>query len=154
METTITKTPLETKIFAKKMAEKFLLSCRNSKEKALVIGLKGDLGGGKTIFVQGFAKGLRIEEKILSPTFVILRKFLITNQQSPISGFNHFYHIDCYRIQRPEELLELGFKEIVLNPENIVIIEWPNRVDRILPKEMIILRFEFIDKRTRRIVLE
>ncbi|GAI22799.1 unnamed protein product, partial [marine sediment metagenome] len=106
---------------------------------------EGDLGGGKTTFLQGFAKGLGIKEKILSPTFIILRKFLI-----PKSQFLNFFHIDCYRISRPKEILDLGFKEIISNSKNIVTIEWAERIQKILPKETIILKFEFINQKTRR----
>ncbi len=96
-------------------------------DKAVVLALKGDLGGGKTTFLQGFAKGLGIKEKILSPTFVIVKKYKIQN----------YYHIDCYRIQKPKEILELGFKEIVSDPRNIVAVEWAERINKILPKDTI-----------------
>ena len=104
---------------------------------ATVLALQGDLGAGKTSFLQGFAKGLGIEEKILSPTFVIMKRF------------GNFYHFDCYRINKPEEILELGFKEIVSNPKNIVAIEWPEKIKKYLPKEAIKIKFKFIDEQTR-----
>ena len=129
----------ETKKLGKSMARKIL---KLPKIKgAFVVALQGDLGGGKTTFVQGFAKGLGIKEKITSPTFVIMKKF------------KNFYHIDCYRIQKPEEILEIGFKEIISNPENIVAIEWPERIEKILPKNTIKIRFKFINKNTRKITV-
>ena len=149
------------------MAQEFLASARPSKG-ALVIGLEGDLGGGKTTFVQGFAKGLGIKEKILSPTFVILRRFRIPKKfqvsrfppatlersDGGRGRFHEFYHIDCYRIEKPQELLDLGFKEIVSDPKNILIIEWAEKVKKILPKDTITLKFEFINEKTRKIVLK
>ena len=124
------------------------------KKGALIIGLEGDLGGGKTTFLQGFAKGLGIKEKILSPTFIIIRRFKIrANSCLSSCKFANFYHIDCYRIEKPKEILDLGFKEIISNPKNIVTIEWAERIQKILPAETIILKFEFIDPKTRKITV-
>ncbi len=109
--------------------------------KAIVIGLEGDLGSGKTTFVQGIAKGLGIKEKITSPTFVIMRKY------------DFLYHIDCYRIQS-EDLLELDFKEIINQPKNIVLIEWAERVKKILPKDVIWMKFEYLGRDKRKIIYE
>jgi tRNA threonylcarbamoyladenosine biosynthesis protein TsaE len=118
-------------------------------EKALLIGLKGDLGGGKTTFLQGFAKGLGIKERVLSPTFVIMRKFKIQN-----SKFKYFYHIDCYRIKDSGEILALGFNKIISDPQNIIAIEWAGRIKKILPRNTLMLEFEFIDKNTRKITVK
>jgi tRNA threonylcarbamoyladenosine biosynthesis protein TsaE len=143
-----TKSARGTQNLGKKLAQNFLVSARPSKG-ALVIGLEGDLGGGKTTFVQGFAKGLGIKEKILSPTFVILKKFKIPNRK-----FKTFYHIDCYRIQGPKDILDLGFNETISNPENIIIIEWADKIKKILPKKATILEFEFVNEKTRKIMLK
>ncbi|GAH99033.1 unnamed protein product, partial [marine sediment metagenome] len=61
---------------------------------------------------------------------------------------------DCYRIKKPEELLALGFKEIISNPQNIVTIEWADKIKKILSKNTIFLKFEFKDKNKRRITIE
>ena len=114
-----------------------------------VIGLQGELGGGKTTFLQGFAKGLGIKEKILSPTFVILKKFKIKD-----SRLKNFYHIDCYRIQKPKELLDLGFKKIISEPNNIVVVEWADKIKKIMPKGTLWIDFSFQDKKIRKIKLE
>ncbi len=118
-------------------------------EKALFFGLEGDLGSGKTSFVQGFAKGLGIRGTIPSPTFVIMRKYGIKLNKA---GFNSLYHIDCYRIEKPEEILELGFKKI-LESQNIIVIEWANRIKSLLPKNSVIVKFDFIDNKTRKIII-
>ena len=134
----------------KKLGEilaKEILKTQPSK-KALIIGLEGDLGGGKTTFLQGFAKGLGIKEKILSPTFVILKRFKIQD-----SRFKNFYHIDCYRIKTIKEILDLKFKEIINNPKSVVVIEWADRIRQILPKDTPILKFKFIDKNQREILI-
>jgi len=116
---------------------------------AIILGLRGELGTGKTTFVQGFAKGLGVKDKILSPTFVILKKFKIP--KSEIS-FRNFFHIDCYRINSGKELLELGFKEIISEPKNIVLLEWPEKVKSILPEDTMFLNFKFVNMNTREII--
>jgi len=138
-----TKNPSETKKLGKILAKEiFRLKLR----RALVLKLEGDLGGGKTTFLQGFAKGLGIKEKILSPTFVILKKFKVQGL-----NFETFYHIDCYRIRKPEEILSLGFKKIISAPKNIIAIEWAERLGKLSPSKSLKIRFKFIDKKIRRI---
>lgn len=119
------------------------------KNRAFVIGLEGDLGGGKTTFLQGFAKGLGVKQKILSPTFVIIKRFQLKNLKT--YKLKNFYHIDCYRIKKPKELLDIGFKEIISNPKNIVAIEWAERIKKIIPKGWLLIKFKFINKKTRKI---
>lgn len=134
------KSAKETKRIGKALAKKILNL--NLGGKAILVCLKGDLGGGKTTFAQGFARGLGIKEKILSPTFVILKRFA------------NFYHLDCYRIKKPEDILELGFKEIVSDPKNIILIEWPEKIKKILPKNPIIIKFEFLGRNKRIISID
>ena len=135
----------ETKKVGQLLAKKFLTS--PLKKKAFIIGMEGELGGGKTTFVQGFAGGIGIREKILSPTFVILKRFKITKLK-----YKNFYHIDCYRTEKLKDILELGFKEIISNPENIVAIEWADRIKKILPKDTFWIKFKFLDKEKRQII--
>ncbi len=143
----ITSSSTQTKKLAEEFVKEILtkkpaLRRGRSKKKSFVIGLKGKLGSGKTTFIQGFAKGLGIKEKILSPTFVIMKKF------------NNFYHIDCYRVQKTKELLDLGFKEIISNPENIVAVEWADKIKRIMPKNTFWIKFEFVNETVRKITLK
>lgn len=135
---------LETQKIAKQLARHVLKEKKNRKAK--ILGLEGDLGGGKTTFLQGFAKGLGIRAKILSPTFVILKKFKINHKR-----FKFFYHIDCYRIKKAKEISEIGFKKIADDSKNIIAVEWADKIRKILPKNKIILKFKFIDKNTREI---
>ncbi|MBI2642331.1 MAG: tRNA (adenosine(37)-N6)-threonylcarbamoyltransferase complex ATPase subunit type 1 TsaE [Candidatus Wildermuthbacteria bacterium] len=96
---------------------------------AVVVSLEGELGSGKTTFSQGFAKGLGIAQRITSPTFVIVKPYKIRNTK-----YKLFYHIDCYRIHKPKELLDLGWRDMVADPKAIVLVEWGTRVKRLLPK--------------------
>ncbi len=138
----LTTSPAQTKKLGEKLAEEILK--KRLKKTAFVIGLRGELGGGKTTFLQGFAKGLGIKEKILSPTFVIMKKFKASKGE--------FYHFDCYRVSKAKELLDLGFKEIISNPENIVVIEWADRIKKIMPEDSVWIKFDFIDEKTRKII--
>lgn len=92
-----------------------------------IYALTGELGAGKTIFVQGFAKGLGIKEKIISPTFVLIRQHKIPKTK------RFLYHVDLYRI---EEINDLGLKEIWSNKNNVVLIEWAEKL-KTLPKETV-----------------
>jgi tRNA threonylcarbamoyladenosine biosynthesis protein TsaE len=153
----LTTSPSQTENLGKKIAKEILKS--SLKKKAVVIGLVGDLGGGKTTFVRGLAKGLRINQRVLSPTFILLRKFQIPKSKYQINSkfqtpkFQSFYHIDCYRIEKPKEILDLGFKEIISDPKNIICIEWADRIKKILPKNAIILKFKFEGKNKRKILI-
>ena len=124
---------VETKRFGERLAK--LLS--NGKQSgAIVLALHGNLGAGKTTLTQGFAKGLGIKKKPNSPTFVILRRYPIR-----IGRLKNFYHIDLYRIKKSDELETLGLKEILADPASVVLIEWPEKVKDILPKDTIFLDF-------------
>lgn len=89
---------------------------------ANIFALTGELGAGKTIFVQGFAKGLRITEKIISPTFVLIRQHQIPKSKKVL------YHIDLYRLARIEDYKQLGLDEILSDPKSIVLIEWAEKL--------------------------
>jgi len=140
----ITTSNKETQKIGKEIAGKFLDSVPG--KNAVVIGLKGNLGGGKTTFLQGFANGLGIKEKILSPTFVILKRFEV-----PGFRFKDFYHIDCYRLKDEKDILELGWNEIIADSRNIVAVEWPEKIKKAMPKNAVFMDFKFLDQNKREI---
>lgn len=111
-----------------------------------LIALYGDLGSGKTTFVQGLAKGLGIKKRIISPTFIIIRKYEL--------GIRDFYHIDLYRVQSGDDIKGLGIEEIINNRQNIVAIEWAERMERLLPKKRIDIYFEYLDENKRKITIK
>ena len=126
-------------------------------DKALIIGLSGELGSGKTAFVQSVAKVFKIKNYITSPTFVIQKRYKInlpTGRQVVESGFENLIHIDAYRLESGDELLNLGWGEIVKNPKNIIFIEWPERVNEVLDKDMKMIHFKFIDEKTREVIFD
>ncbi|MBI2635099.1 MAG: tRNA (adenosine(37)-N6)-threonylcarbamoyltransferase complex ATPase subunit type 1 TsaE [Parcubacteria group bacterium] len=126
----ISKSANETKKIAVSLAEK--IKKRPLSKVALIIALEGDLGSGKTTFIQGLAQELGVEENILSPTFVIQKDFPLS-----LKNFKNLYHIDAYRLKNPLELLELGFEDLIKNPENLIVIEWADKVRKILPENIL-----------------
>lgn len=116
---------------------------------ALVLRLEGDLGSGKTTFLQGLAKGLGVKDMVLSPTFVVMRRLKINHYSGLESCFVNFYHFDCYRISSQKELSALSLKEIIDDPRNIVAIEWAERIRKFPLKNSVLIKFKFIDSKTR-----
>lgn len=105
-----------------------------------VIALSGDLGAGKTCFVQGAASALGVQERVTSPTFVLLREH---------QGIYPILHLDVYRLSNLQELTDLGFEEF-LDPASIVFIEWGDAVAPLLPNEFleVEIRSDAEDRRT------
>ncbi|MCX6703096.1 MAG: tRNA (adenosine(37)-N6)-threonylcarbamoyltransferase complex ATPase subunit type 1 TsaE [Candidatus Zambryskibacteria bacterium] len=127
-------------------AEKFLESLSSKNEEATVVGLYGDLGAGKTTFAQGLARALGVFDTIVSPTFVIMKIYeipsnikLLTSLPAQTGNFKHLIHIDAYRLEKSAEMLHLGWKEIISNPENLVVVEWPERIEDIMPPHIKIM---------------
>lgn len=121
----LTKSAEETKKIGERFARE-LLTYRGS--TSIVVSLDGELGAGKTTFTQGFARGLGIKENLRSPTFVIMRAYSVKR-----IAYSNLIHIDAYRIIA-KDLKNLGWKELVSRPRNIILIEWGNRVSKILPR--------------------
>lgn len=111
-----------------------------------LVCLYGDLGAGKTTFVQGLAEGLGITKKIISPTFIIVRTYELANK--------HFYHMDLYRIETENDVESLGLKEIMQDPNNIVVMEWPEKIENMLPKKRQNIFLKYIDDIKREIIFE
>ncbi len=95
------------------------------RDSAGIILLSGDLGAGKTAFVKELADCLHIKEEITSPTFVIQKEYSVRDSTS---SFKKLIHIDAYRLERKEELEYLGWDDLICNPENLILIEWPEKV--------------------------
>ena len=105
--------------------------------------LAGDLGAGKTTFVQGFGKALRVEEPITSPTFVIVHMYE--------GGAFPIVHVDAYRLEHLQELLDLGLGELV-DHDGVTLIEWGDAVVAALPPEFVEVRLELGDDDDARVV--
>lgn len=114
----ISASPMETRHIAREIAKEL--------EPGDVLCMYGDLGAGKTAFVQGLAQGLGIiDVAVTSPTFTILNEYC---------GKLPLYHFDVYRIADPDEMYEIGYDEYVYG-DGICVIEWPQLIDEILPRK-------------------
>lgn len=131
----------------KALASEILNSIKKSSDHATTIFLNGDLGAGKTTFAKGLAGALGVTEEITSPTFVI-QKIYKLKADAP---FKKLIHMDCYRLKTKEELFVLDIEEVLNNPDNLVLIEWPDKVREILAKPSEEIDFTFIDENTRKI---
>lgn len=116
-----------------------------------VVALYGELGSGKTTFIQGVARGLGIKKRIISPTFVFIRQYEISSRGSQLWGHGNFYHIDLYRIEKLGDAKGLGLEEIFADPDGIVAIEWAEKIKEILPKKRMDILFEYISENERKV---
>lgn len=136
----ITANPLETIKLAKQEANKL--------KSGHVLALVGELGVGKTHFVKGLALGLGIKQNINSPTFVILKKYQLPKTKGQIK---YLIHIDCYRLNTGEELLDLGWQELIAQPANLVVVEWADKIKSILPPKTRWIKFKSLNENKRQI---
>ena len=115
---------------------------------ALVVGLSGELGAGKTAFVKAAAHALGVEDTVTSPTFVIEKIYKLKN-----TPFAHLIHIDAYRLESADELRALGWDDITRDSGNIVFLEWPERVKEVLPDNMVRINLEVVGEKERKITV-
>lgn len=107
-------------------------------DAAVVLALHGDLGAGKTTFMQHLAATLGVTELVVSPTFVIMKHYLLSGSDP----FTDLYHLDAYRIEDELELTPLGLTQLLSEPTALVAIEWAERIDSMLPTHTLHLSFE------------
>ena len=120
---------------------------KQSNTKATIIALTGDLGAGKTAFVQLLAKDLGIAEIITSPTFSIMKLYDATENDA----FTKLVHIDAYRIEDISELKPLRFEEIISDKNNLICIEWPEKIQTALPDNILNISIQILPDETRMI---
>ena len=130
--------------------------------RALVMTLTGELGSGKTTFAQGLAEGLGVKQRIISPTFILLRKYnMVLDSRIDYDHRNskpllkHFYHIDLYRLEGDinQQLLELGYEEFVNEPENLIAVEWAEKASGVYPDDLLWFKFEDLGGDERKIII-
>lgn len=139
----ITQTPDETKEIGRKLSA--------SLKGGEIFALSGDLGAGKTTFVQGIAEGLGISTRVNSPTFIIMRTYSIKNN----SSIMNLLHVDLYRLENniEEELVNLGITDLWKKKENVFLIEWAEKIKDLLPKNTKWVKFEDVDEDSRKIII-
>jgi len=141
-----TRKALETRRFARIL---FSSLRRRKLSHALVVALQGELGAGKTTFVQGLLRSLGVKQNILSPTFVIMKRFSLRNRKT---HFRNVYHIDAYRIH-PRDLVALNIHTIFEDPNTLVVVEWAERIKKLLPPETIWLQFKHGKSEEERVII-
>jgi len=120
-------------------------------DKATVLALYGDLGSGKTTFTKSFISAFGVKQTVTSPTFVIEKIYKLPNGNK---NFKNIIHIDAYRLNSGEEMKDLGWDKISNDPKNIILIEWPEKIADILPKNIKKIEFKFIDEDKREVSFE
>jgi tRNA threonylcarbamoyladenosine biosynthesis protein TsaE len=131
-----------------------------------IICLTGELGSGKTTFSQGVLRGLGAKGPHTSPTFVVMKKYKVKahrnlafslrqtscrNSLKP-SFIQNIYHLDAYRVG-PRDILDLGWKEIISDKKNVIIVEWAERMNKIIPKRAVWIKFKHLKKSEREITM-
>lgn len=137
----ITKDPKQTRYIGEKLAE---MIKEDENYYSQLILLSGDLGAGKTVFVKGLALGLKIDFNITSPTFNIINEY----QGSP-----GLIHMDFYRLDKKDELIELGFEEY-LEMDRIKAIEWPQLAFEFIDDDFIFIKLLNIEVDKRKIIIK
>jgi tRNA threonylcarbamoyladenosine biosynthesis protein TsaE len=115
----------------KQIAKNWLFSISNihaNHDEALVVGLSGHLGAGKTAFTKAVATLLGVEEEVTSPTFVIMKMYGINTKAEVDVPWKRLVHIDAYRLERREELGALDWEKLVADKNNLILMEWPENV--------------------------
>ncbi len=140
MEKIITKKEEETRKFGLKLAKKI--------KAGDILALIGNLGAGKTTFIQGLAKGLGIKNKITSPTFVQLKIYPASKR-----GIKNLYHFDFYRLESLSSLESQGLEEYLKNKNGVVVIEWADKIKKLLGPKTKKINFKIKNKQSRIITI-
>lgn len=128
-----------------------LALCIPRTSSATVLALIGDLGAGKTTLTQSIGKKLGVTENMISPTFVIMKNYVL-GKRLEVGGYRKLIHIDAYRLDSSAEMKRLGFETLLADPENLIVIEWPERIADILPTDSISISLEHLEENKRALV--
>lgn len=134
-------------------ASSFVTGLTPREDGATLVTLSGELGAGKTAFTKAVAAALGVEDMVTSPTFVLEKIYLLPAELgSPASKFSRLIHIDAYRLQEGVELAALGFDSLMRDPQNLILLEWPEKVSEALPAPAAKLSFIAHENGTRTII--
>lgn len=128
-----------------KIAEKFSKKLQGGE----VIGLIGELGAGKTAFVKGLAKGLGIKKIINSPTFVVMKVYPVIHKT-----ITQLVHVDAYRVKSTKALIGIGLEDYINSTESVVVIEWADLVEELLPKKKALINFNHESEKERKLYIK
>ena len=151
MKELISKSPEDTINFALDFAQRL--------KGGEILALEGDLGSGKTTFTKGLAEGLGISDIINSPTFVLLKEYQISDSPPSgkfirLSGSLIFVHVDAYRVESIEDIKSVGIEDYLNRDDVVLVIEWADKIQEILPKNIINIKFKTVDEKTRKISIK
>lgn len=120
-----------------------------NKEGATLVALSGDLGAGKTTVTKEVARLLGIKSPVISPTFVLLKSYKLTKREWAM-----FHHIDAYRFEKPEEATKIGWEALLRDTGNVIFLEWPEQLGKLLPKKHISISLKHKTESKREIVVK
>ncbi len=133
--TVITNSAADTQALAARLGRQLAAA---HPDAGAVLALSGDLGAGKTTFVQGLACGLGIAAAITSPTFILVNRYRLPDGR-------RLHHADCYRLKdAPLEMWDIGLDDLLAG-EDIVVIEWADRIPGLLPDDHLEVAFTYVD---------
>jgi tRNA threonylcarbamoyladenosine biosynthesis protein TsaE len=115
-----------------------------------VLALNGNLGAGKTKFLQGLAKGLGVKERVNNPTFNILKLY----KTFRLGKIKIFCHIDAYRLNNEKDLISLGIEEFFSQFEVVTAVEWADKVKKIWPKKTTKIKIKSLSENSREIIIK
>lgn len=128
-----------------KIAKEIILKInKHESSSATIAAFYGELGSGKTTITKEIAKQIGVRERVVSPTFVIMKIYKIEHK-----SFKKLIHIDAYRLDSSKDLLNIGWENIINDKENLIIIEWPERVKEAMSFDSINVFLSHIDDEKR-----
>ena len=130
-------------------AARFVRELLPRADGATVVALSGDLGAGKTAFAKGVAKALGVTDHVTSPTFVIMKMYDLERQK-----YDRLVHIDAYRLKGEHHLDVLGWNDLLVNPKNLILMEWPTQAGGAVPPSAIRVAFRYTGENEREILYE
>ena len=143
METLITYSAEETREVGKNFARTL--------SPGMLVCFEGNLGAGKTTFIQGLLEGLGAEKPFVSPTFILMKQYDLA-VPTP-AGIKWVYHADAYRLGA-KEFREIGFEEWIADSQGVTLLEWPQRIEELLPQIYITVKIESISEMERKITIK
>lgn len=130
----------------KRIAGKILAEAAHLRQKPIVFALRGNLGSGKTTFVQGLAQALGIRGKVQSPTFVLAKWYQLSRRANRPS---YLVHVDAYRLEKLSDARAIGLRDAFKNKEALVVIEWADRIRKLVPRDSVWITFRHKANRQR-----
>jgi len=146
MQEFLSRSPEDTKEFASRVIA-FLTERSGVRGTGTLVALQGDLGAGKTVFAKGVAESLGVTDTVTSPTFVIEKIYDLPEGVV----WKRLVHIDAYRLDGEDDLVTIGWNELATDPNNLVLVEWPEQVGLGVPERALWLEFETVNDTTRKI---